>query len=140
MQSSLTHGDENIAETIPDAQVAAWQLLSDEGIPVVVMRDTPRFPFKVPECLQTESDPLQCSATQETLYPVVDIFAEADLPENVLTVDVTDSFCEDGLCPPVIGNIVVSRDASHMTATFAKTLTDPIRAQLKEALPQLFSD
>lgn len=58
----------------------------------------------------------------------------------MVPIDVTARFCEGGYCPPVIGDIVVYRDGSHMAATFTKTLANPIRGQLKEALPQLFTD
>ena len=54
--------------------------------------------------------------------------------KNVISVDFTDHFCSATSCPPVIGNIVVYRDNSHITTTWAKHL-EPV---LEAAIPAEF--
>ena len=49
-------------------------------------------------------------------------------------VDVTSLFCTDDACPPVIGNVLVYRDTSHITASYAATLTPYIEPQIVEAV------
>lgn len=45
-----------------------------------------------------------------------------DLPPNVTVLDLTDRFCEPDVCRPVIGNVLVYWDDSHIGATFMRTL------------------
>ncbi|MBK0296601.1 polyprenyl synthetase family protein, partial [Bacillus sp. S34] len=37
-------------------------------------------------------------------------------------VDLTEYYCTDTVCPAVIGGVLVHRDATHLTNTFAVTL------------------
>jgi hypothetical protein len=37
-------------------------------------------------------------------------------------------------CPLVIGNVLVYRDANHITATYSKTLAPFLVARIKEAI------
>ena len=38
------------------------------------------------------------------------------------TVDPTDWLCSTGGCPTIVGNVLVYRDDSHITGTYAKWL------------------
>ncbi|GAB3996067.1 hypothetical protein GCM10029992_15030 [Glycomyces albus] len=44
------------------------------------------------------------------------------VPANVAFADLTPYVCPDAQCPPVIGNVLTYRDASHLTATFSASL------------------
>ena len=48
-------------------------------------------------------------------------------------IDINPEICPDGLCRAVIGNALVYRDKSHLTATFARTLAPGIERDLKKA-------
>jgi hypothetical protein len=37
-------------------------------------------------------------------------------------LDLTELFCPDGFCAPVIGNVLVYHDNSHITVAYARTL------------------
>ncbi|MDO2936050.1 acyltransferase family protein [Paeniglutamicibacter sulfureus] len=111
--------------------------------PIVVIRDSP-FPGNtvdnVPDCLATSSDPLQdCSGTPKSwksLDPLATAAQEANFP-FVSTIDMTEYFCDDETCPAVIGSVVPYFDASHLTATFARTLTDQLERKIVDAVPSL---
>lgn len=63
------------------------------------------------------------------------ILASRQCPELRL-ISFDDAFCAvDGPCPPVIGNVVVYRDAHHMTATYSATLAPALSRRLRAALP-----
>jgi hypothetical protein len=47
--------------------------------------------------------------------------AHADAP-RASVVDLTDFFCGPRDCPPVIGGVLVYKDASHMSNLFSTTL------------------
>lgn len=48
---------------------------------------------------------------------------------GVEVLDMSAYFCRQGICPAVIGNVLVYRD-NHMTNTFAKTLAPALARQL----------
>jgi peptidoglycan/LPS O-acetylase OafA/YrhL len=43
-------------------------------------------------------------------------------------------FCARGLCPTVVGTVVTYRDTTHITATYARVLADPLAAELAVAV------
>jgi hypothetical protein len=44
--------------------------------------------------------------------------------EGIGFIDPTPWVCPSSPCPAVLGNLLVYRDAGHLTATFAAALTD----------------
>jgi hypothetical protein len=47
-----------------------------------------------------------------------------------------DFFFKEKVCAPVIGNVIVYRDANHLSNTFVKTLSPYIEPLVLEALKQ----
>lgn len=60
-----------------------------------------------------------------------------DIPDHVHLVDFTDFFCDDEQCYAAIINILVYRDSNHITATFSKTLAEPMKIKLKQVISLL---
>jgi hypothetical protein len=56
-------------------------------------------------------------------------------PGNVQFIDMTPYFCDGRKCPPVIGNVIVYRDDSHITAAYSRTLAPMLARKLQSALP-----
>ncbi|KOX10831.1 acyltransferase family protein [Nocardiopsis sp. NRRL B-16309] len=108
-------------EQVVDGYVDRWRELGDLGIDVVAVRDTPRFGFDVPGCLAS-SGPEECAVEPEGSLAAVSPLDGLDLPPNVTVLDLTDVFCGPDVCRPVIGNVLVYWDASHIGATFMRTL------------------
>ncbi|MGP5652216.1 SGNH hydrolase domain-containing protein, partial [Glutamicibacter arilaitensis] len=52
---------------------------------------------------------------------------------QVRVVDPTKYFCPDGKCPAVIGETVVYFDASHISATYSKSLAGLLARDITEA-------
>lgn len=48
--------------------------------------------------------------------------------------DYTPWFCPGDECPAVIGNVMVYRQGSHLTATYVRTLLPVVRATLVPAV------
>lgn len=138
---SETASPEAAEEYTPEGQVEAWREIADAGIPVVTVRDTPRFSFRVPECVQaaTSKDLSGCGiARGETYADESPFFGVADMPDGVSHLDLSDAFCTAERCEPVVGNVFVYRDDDHMTATYATTVAPALREALREAVPTLF--
>ena len=121
-------------ETVATEEVAAWQRLHDAGIPVITLRDSPRFQQAVPECLEKQPDGAECGAPREEVYPPASPLTGAPgVPEGTVHIDLSDIFCTADRCPAVIGNVLVYRDDDHITATFAATAAPILIHRLRES-------
>jgi hypothetical protein len=78
---------------------------------VILLADTPRPSRDIPSCL-IQNRRSKCLTSRPT-----SLFNLAGLGKG-LYVDPTNWFCSQS-CPPIINNIVVYRDASHMSVDFA---------------------
>lgn len=135
---TVTHSTK--PEQLDQTQVAAWTVLTDAGIPVLTMRDTPRFPEAVPECLEQAKDVLDCGVQTSDAYTGTSPLRTGGPLPLVTELDLSERMCDEEMCPPIIGNIVAYRDTSHITDTFARHLTPYVREDLKSFYPHLFSE
>lgn len=113
------------------------QQLNDAGIPTLVMNTTPRMDSDVPECMSANPDNLTACATPRDeafgkgssyVKYTVDGLSDADV------IDMSNWACPDAhACAAVVGHVVVWRDAHHFTETYAKTLAQPLEAQLRQS-------
>lgn len=97
------------------------------GLHVVVMRDTPYFPYNIPTCLARTARHAwylhgSCEADRSTvLNPAVfetEQAAARGLP-HVHFLDLTDLLCPSQTCKPMHGDTIVYRDNEHLTGGFA---------------------
>jgi peptidoglycan/LPS O-acetylase OafA/YrhL len=106
----------------------AWSRLTDAGVPFAVIQDTPRAGIDIPECVATHPDELTaCGVPRTEALPnggADQYVAAATL--GVPLLDLNDWICPDPVCPAVIGNVLVYRDAGHLGATYAATLAEPL--------------
>jgi hypothetical protein len=141
-QSVPTKGDS--WSTTPPTAIAGYtsylRRWSDEGTNVLVLQDTP-FPggtlVSVPDCLaQHRTDHTACGGTPATWSRMDPLYAAATavtLP-GISTMEVMRYFCTATECPAVIGSVVTYFDASHMTATYARSLAPFVDAEIGAAL------
>ena len=127
--STLVHdGDLSAGESYANA-VARWL---EYGHEVLVIRDNPK-----PNVADEVSDFRYCieqfgltAATEcgtpreEALKPFDSLFAAASGVPGVFSLDLTEEFCDETWCPVIIDGVILYRDGSHITVTFAKTLED----------------
>lgn len=114
---------------------AAEQLARD-GIPVVGIRDNPRFNFDMiqcaesngvlsPDCSMNVTDKLSSPRTVATYF---------DSLPGVELVDMTDMICPGGTCVPVVGNVYVYMDSNHLTTTYTASMADEFDRRIHAAL------
>lgn len=128
------------SETLASGELALWRRLAEAGMDVVAIRDTPRFAADMPACVAAAADLRSCGRPRAEVYAAVDPMTTApDLPTRVYAVDVADLFCGERWCPAVVDGVLVYRDASHVTETYAETLTMPLRDRLRAALPPTYT-
>ena len=128
----------------PDDQPVQWQegmartlkeLVPSAG-QVVVLADTPAATVNVPECVSGhKANILDCSTPViEAIMPAwVDAARAAADAGGAAFIDPAPWVCPSDPCPPIVADLLVYRDRSHMTATFAAALS----ARLKETLSSI---
>jgi peptidoglycan/LPS O-acetylase OafA/YrhL len=124
-----------LTEQTPPGFVEQWRRLADLGIPVLAIRDNPRFPHDVPDCVRRqgrEGDP--CGVDRDTVYAADPPYAHLDVPPNVSFLDLADHVCTDTRCPTEIGNVLVYLDDNHLTASYATTMAPVIEDQVVSAI------
>lgn len=107
---------------------------------VYVLRSTPVLPFDGPDCLAAhQGRPSWLAALGTCSSPAANGSNDAVygwLKEagkrysNVSTIDLNDHVCPSSVCQAERNGLVVFRDAQHMTATFAGSLSQVLASQL----------
>jgi hypothetical protein len=130
-----------LTEQTPAGFVARWQQLAQLGIPVLAIRDNPRFDRSMPDCVQSAgtatdtpaADP--CGVDRAAVYASVPPWAHLpDVPPNVRFLDIADRVCGPDRCPAVIGNVLVYLDDNHLTASYSASMAPLIEGDVLAAL------
>ncbi|WP_200332397.1 acyltransferase family protein [Leucobacter sp. L43] len=117
-----------------DGAERSLERLDEAGIPVVLIRDNPRFAFDSYQCAeQAERLAVDCSVTQRQALAATNP-AESLVGANVATIDLSEYYCPDRTCPAVIGNVNVYTDDNHLSLVYAASLAPVLGQQLLDAL------
>ena len=124
--------DKAVAESL----ARHWKLLNQAGIPVVGVTYSPRFPESVPDCVSTPGKSiLDCSLDRATALSKFDhVLAAAQIFPQAIIADLNDFICETDRCNAVEGNVLVYRDAHHLTATYSRTLDSALGQFVQKAI------
>ena len=117
---------------------AAWRngfrdvlkTLTQAGVAVVVIRDTPRTFTSFAACLADGGGSACDRPRNEALGPSPDIDIAREFGEGVMILDLSDRICEAAMCPTTRDGMLVYKDQNHLTATFAATLSADFRTML----------
>ncbi|MFD4635836.1 acyltransferase family protein [Lentzea sp. NPDC058436] len=119
-----------LTEVTPPGFVERWRQLDAEGIPVVAVRDNPRYSFSVLDCVQVHGPAARCGAPRSELLSPVPPYAHLEVPGNVSFLDFSDELCTEDQCPPVKGDLLVNFDDNHVSATFMRSLSEVVEEAL----------
>jgi hypothetical protein len=110
------------------------------GPKLLVIRDVPsphQTLDSVPDCVASHRHDLAaCAGTRARWVlpdPLVDA-AKAEPGHQVTIADLTNWFCTATTCPAVIGGALVYLDASHITATYSRSLAPALAPVVGKAL------
>jgi hypothetical protein len=136
----LRPNPQNWKEAVPAGYLKHWERLAKHGITVIAIRDSARIDKNNLECVDANlTDIIKCARLRAEIFDEVDPTTRLEnKPENVSFVDLTDRFCDETLCFPVIGNVLVLRDAHHITIEYARTLAKPLGERMRQVRPDLF--
>ena len=131
-----------LTERTPPGFVARWQQLAQRGIPVLAIRDTPRFDRSMPDCVQFSwvqrsggEDAPPCGVERAAIYAAEPPWTHVpDVPLNVRFLDIADRVCGPAFCPAVIGNVLVYLDDNHLTASYSTSMAPLVEGDVLAAL------
>ncbi len=126
-------------DVMPGTYIGIWRTLSDNNIPILAMRDTPWIvrngePFFPADCLADGGDAISCGIKRSDVLsdrnPTLDFVAQFPL---LKPLDMSDSVCRKDICRAVEGNVLVYRDAHHISKTYMRTMTAELGRQIGAA-------
>ncbi len=100
---------------------------------VTVLSDTTTLPEQPADCLGAKHATLRTCAVamNRTTVSRNAVWRQATLAARARWVNVDRWLCAKGVCPLVIGNVIVYTDQHHLTRTFARTLIPQLQGALK---------
>ncbi len=122
-------------EAMVEGYTETLKKLRDTGAAVALIEDVPHPDKNIPECVSRSLEHLERCATPRSKaldYPKVNTRVAEEGVEGVRLIDPTPVVCPDKACPAVIGDVLVYRNGSHLTATYVRTLTPWLGKQLPE--------
>ncbi|TFH56635.1 acyltransferase family protein [Glutamicibacter arilaitensis] len=125
-------------EILVDNYEAMIQPLLDAGSRVIAMRDTPRYSYSIPECVDSNKDNFaNCDGSVgyalNSVNPVEKFLDSRDYGDQVVSLDMTGLLCPEGVCKAVIGNVLTYLDDSHLSKTFVLSAKNQFASSFKEA-------
>jgi hypothetical protein len=120
-----TKADAVSRAAIGEGMTTYWQQMTDLGVHVVALRETPEMGVNVPDCISTpgatlvDCDRARAKAVKDDAPTVV---ATRAMEGAVPLVDLTDLICSPETCSPVVGGVLVYRDKHHLTKTYVMSL------------------
>jgi peptidoglycan/LPS O-acetylase OafA/YrhL len=120
-------------DTVPEGYSHQWEKL--DGITnIFAVRDNPFMEGDPPQCVE-EKGIEECSVPRDqVLSDTVPWENTEGIPDNVTFADLSEYFCQNDTCPPVVGNVLVYRDYHHISTLYARTLAGAVGEELKNAL------
>ncbi|HEV2796857.1 MAG TPA: acyltransferase family protein [Nocardioides sp.] len=126
--------------TPPEVYETTLRRLTDAGIPVLVIRDTPATldpGYDTAACVGEHLDDVAaCDGTRRRWLgpdPLTDAAVALD-SDLVTTVDLVDHICRDRVCPAVVGGVIVYADFNHLSKTYSATLAPYLEPAVLEAV------
>jgi hypothetical protein len=99
----------------------AWAPLQARGSTVVAIRDGVNMDKQMRDCWESAVyDASKCSMAEKNAF-ITDLAQKAaSSPPDALTLDFTDLYCQNGMCPAMISGVYAFRDNSHISLAFSR--------------------
>lgn len=121
---------------VPESYVNLFRRFSDAGIYIYAVRDNPWMMAKDKDthqhvdvqlnaktCISGGGSAEECGMEQDKVLDKVNPALQAyQGMKGIQHIDFTPLFCQNGVCPAVIGNVLVYRDSNHLSDIFVKSM------------------
>jgi len=104
---------------------------------LLLLGDSPTPKEDIPSCLAGNlSNVAQCMDSRDGAVRPARLAVERDVARKYDAdfVPTSDWLCTDAACPVIVGNVLMYRDNSHITATAAELLSPYLEAAVKSIL------
>lgn len=124
---------------VPDSYLGIWDILADNGLAVLGMRDTPwmyreGMLFSPVDCLAEGGDAEACGLPRsEALADYNPTMDHLHRYPGIAPLDLSDAVCGPLYCRAVEGNVLIYHDGHHLTASYVRTMSDELGRQLSDA-------
>lgn len=129
-----SHGEPS-EETAKQAVAAAWQAVLDDGTDILFLRDYPKSSDGALACVERLGpDAVDgCASSRAAVLYERQILADvADSMPGTHVLDLNDAFCDAETCWSVAGQAKVYRDRSHLSNSYAGTVSELMATRLDE--------
>ena len=124
-------------DAMVDGMHDAWGKLEANGSKVVVIANNPGPSVNAMQCVDAHRTKLSaCSfdpGRHDTDIAYLTQKKAVAAHPSVKMIDMFDTICPTDKCPAVIGNVMIYRRGSHVTATYVKTMTPQIAQAMSAA-------
>lgn len=126
----------NYGSSIESTYTQFLTMLKSNSKNVVRLVDNPLPPSFIPDCLAKNKDNIQnCTFKREQGIRSPEIQKmenQVAVELGVSTIDPIDLICTE-ICPPVVDNIIVYMDQSHITNTYGKYISEIVEQRVFES-------
>lgn len=135
-----TRPRDDIGDETPPEYLDVWSALSDRGLNVIAIRDTPwlrreKVRYLAIDCLAKGGDRISCGMRRtDALDEVNPALEPAARYPNVFPIDLTDAVCEPTVCAVVEGNVLIYHDEHHFTVSYSRSLSAELGRRLQPVL------
>ena len=120
-------------DPVVDGLPGAAQKLQAEGIPVVGIRDNPRFAFDMQLCAESNGEEAE-ECTEPLATKLSPVWPWNGMGVDTPLLDFSDLICPEGICRPVIGNTYVYVDNNHLTTSYTASMASEFDRRFHEAV------
>jgi peptidoglycan/LPS O-acetylase OafA/YrhL len=106
--------------------------LSPHAQRVILIGDPPAVVEHPGRCLSERGATLESCLSKEDQESLtfIDSLRQAARNTGIEFVETAKWFCDDGLCPSVVGDFIAHRDRTHISQSYAGYLTDELEEQI----------
>ncbi len=129
--------------TSPEVYEATLRRLTEAGLPVLVIRDTPATgdpDHDTASCVSEHlDDTTACDGTRKKWLgrdplSVAAKALQAEGSDLITTVDLVRHICRGDVCPAVVGGVIVYADYNHLSKTYSATLAPYLEPAVLRAM------
>ena len=126
-------------DVMPGTYVGIWEELSDNGIPILAMRDTPWLvrggvPFFPSDCLADGGNGISCGIRRSVVLSKTNpTLTWVNRFPLLKPLDLSDALCRKDVCRAIEGNVLIYHDSHHISKTYMRTMADELGRQIAAA-------
>ncbi len=111
-----------------------WTPLAAQGTKIIAIANNPNPRGNVYECVAENPEQLTtCAFPRNTGSGTASLEAASRALPGASFINMNDAICPDKLCAPIIGNVLIYRQGSHVTRTYIESMAPRLDSELRTA-------